>query len=66
MKAYAVTNKETLQTVYLGLHEDLDAAWTVFLGWPDDAEQADAKLKFCCEEVDVYPTAQKCRIDGRE
>ena len=60
-KFWAVTDKQSLQTVYLGVHETQSNVWQIFLGWPSPEEVRDAKLKFICEEVAVYPIAQACR-----
>lgn len=62
MRAFAVTEQKTLKTVYVGLHESEGDAWQIFLGWPDEAEIRAAKMRFVCQEVHLYPTAQQCRL----
>lgn len=64
MKIFAISDKETLQCVYVGLHKDRAEAWNIYLGWPDAAEVRAAELKSVCEEVHCYPVAQMVRIDG--
>lgn len=61
MKVFAITNKKTLLCEYIGLHEDQDATWWTYLGWPDPEEVERAKLKYVCEEVHCYPVAQIVR-----
>ena len=61
MKFWAATDKQSLKTVYLGIHENEKDAWHIFLGWPSDDEVQEAKLKFVLEQVAIYPIAQVCR-----
>ena len=65
MKFWAATDKQSLVTVYLGIHEDEKEAWHMFLGWPSDDEVREAKLKFVLEQVAIYPVAQACRPCAR-
>jgi hypothetical protein len=61
MKFWAITNKTSLKTMYLGIHDSAESAWQIFLGWPGPDEIQRAKLKFVCEEVAIFPIAQACR-----
>lgn len=61
MRFFAITNKATLATEYLGIHPSQLDAWVIFLGWPTADELGIAKMKYACEEVAIYPLAQACR-----
>lgn len=62
MRAFAITEQRTCKTVYIGLHDTESDAWNIFLGWPDETETREAKMRFVCQEINLYPTAQRCRL----
>lgn len=62
MPAFAITDMMTLKTLYVGIHIDERSTMEIYLGYPSAEEIRDAYLRVICEEVDLYPKAQRCRI----
>jgi hypothetical protein len=60
-RAFAVVEKDGGRCVYVGLHANASAVWTVFLGWPDDDEISQAKKKFDLFEVDLFVTKMQIK-----
>lgn len=45
MMPWGIYDTKKCGLAYIGLHSDGPEAWRVYLGWPDDAEIADAKAR---------------------
>lgn len=43
-KPYAIYDKNG-RFFYIGLHEDAEDCWRIYLGWPTPSEIADAKAR---------------------
>jgi hypothetical protein len=61
MGIFAITDSNSLKTVYVGVHDTEADAWTTYLGFPTRDEIVDAKMKFVCREVVMYPVGANCR-----
>jgi hypothetical protein len=60
--AFAITEKKSLLTIYVGIHASEDEAWMIYLGYPSREELADAKMRLICSQVAMYPVEQLCLV----
>lgn len=56
MRPFGIYSTKFARLVYIGLHDDHDAVWSTYLGWPsqEEIQEAMADGMSCVELVVTY------------